>query len=138
MSRPPFRPQDPSSFKSSSSSASSSALSSLPLLSSYSSISPNLPSEANWSFTCNASSSAIASELGFGANFLLVDDCLPQIDSLVNTVKSLEKFFFSFYIGFNRNPPITDKDGWSLEILEGGSQLYTVFFSGWLVCWLVS
>ena len=29
---------------------------------------------------------------------------------------SLEKFFFNFYIGNNRNPPITDKNGWSLEI----------------------
>ena len=28
----------------------------------------------------------------------------------------LEKLFFNFYIGNNRNPPITDKNGWSLEI----------------------
>ena len=26
------------------------------------------------------------------------------------------EFLFIFYIGNNRNPPITDKNGWSLEI----------------------
>ena len=31
-------------------------------------------------------------------------------------LKSLEKFFFIFYIGSNRNLPVTDKNGWSLEI----------------------
>ena len=31
-------------------------------------------------------------------------------------LKSFKKFFFNFYIGNNRNPPITDKNGWSLEI----------------------
>ena len=30
--------------------------------------------------------------------------------------KSLEKFFFSFFIGNNQNPPITDKYGWPPEI----------------------
>ena len=29
---------------------------------------------------------------------------------------SLEKFFLNFYIGIDRNPPITDENGWSLEI----------------------
>ena len=28
----------------------------------------------------------------------------------------LKTLFFIFYIGNNRNPPITDKNGWSLEI----------------------
>ena len=31
-------------------------------------------------------------------------------------LRSLEKFFFIFYIGNNRNPHITGKDAWSLEI----------------------
>ena len=31
-------------------------------------------------------------------------------------LQSLEKFFFIFYIGNGKNPPITDKNCWSLEI----------------------
>ena len=37
---------------------------------------------------------------------------------------SLEKFFFILYIGNKRNPPLTDKDGWFLEIRQCGSLLY--------------
>ena len=35
-------------------------------------------------------------------------------------LSSLEKYFFILYIGNNRNPPITDKNGWSLEIRWSG------------------
>ena len=35
-------------------------------------------------------------------------------------LRSLEKHFSILYIGNNRNPPITDKNGWSLEIRWSG------------------
>ena len=37
----------------------------------------------------------------------------PITDAII---KSRETFFLISYIGNNRNPPITDKNGWSFEI----------------------
>jgi len=39
------------------------------------------------------------------------------------SLKSLEKFLFFFYISNNRKPPITDKNGWSLEIRKSGTEI---------------
>ena len=36
-------------------------------------------------------------------------------------LRSLEKYFIILYIGNNRNPPIPDKNGWSLEFRWSGS-----------------
>ena len=38
----------------------------------------------------------------------------PPITEVI--LKSLERIFFIFYIGNNRNPPITDKNSWCFEI----------------------
>ena len=51
-----------------------------------------------------------------------VESCVNVPPSKVNPPlaeaipKSLEQFFFIFYINNNRNPPITEKNNWFVEI----------------------
>ena len=50
----------------------------------------------------------------------------PPIMEVV--LKSIEKIFFILYIGDNRNPPITNKNCWSLEIRQSGQSCYISYY----------